>query len=125
MTDPTPTLTEIAADIRKHAPGALPESLHTGPAGPGFFSESTTGREKLRLLPDDIARHVLGFAMVMDLEDPQRDKTEAVWFVYGPSGKVTNGGEPIHEARGFYDSDHSGDPLLSLYAAWKWARGIE
>jgi hypothetical protein len=120
MPDPTPTLTEIAAEIRKHAPGAMPESLHTGPAGPGFFSESTTGREKLRLLPDYIARHVLIAAMVMDM-GVQREwsidgEAEYWWHAYSPA---------LDDGKDFPDSDHGNDPLLSLYAAWRWARGIE
>jgi hypothetical protein len=107
---PDPTLTEIAAEIRKHAPGLLPTSIEVGDKRLWTFCAAETDMSVL--LPDDIARHVLGFAMVMD-RSPERD--DLGWMVMNQRGQTF----------GFADRDHGGDPLLSLYAAWRWARGIE
>jgi hypothetical protein len=113
MPDPTPSLTEIAATVRKHAPGAVPESIDIGDKRLWTFCAAETDMSVL--LPDDIARHVLGFAMVMDCR--------AVRLL------CPGGWDAMNETEGTWrtllDEDHSGDPLLSLYAAWRWARGIE
>ena len=107
----TTTLTTIAATIRKHSPGAMTESLHTGPAGLGYFqfSSSHDGREKLRILPDDIAEAVLRDAMVRD--GLLLRATQAWWVVIDGS------------AHWFQDSDHGGS-LGACWRAWRFAKGI-
>jgi hypothetical protein len=112
MPDPTPTLTEIAAEIRKHAPGAMT---------PGLTIEDHYGIPTLHsfgvYLHGDIARHVLGFAMVMGGGISRFEE---------PHGWTAQIEEPESvTAEHFLDSDHGNDPLLSLYAAWRWARGIQ
>jgi hypothetical protein len=112
---PDPTLTEIAAEIRKHAPGALPTSIYDG--GKHLWTRCATNPESFALLPDDTARHVLIAAMVVGGGISRFEE---------PHGWTAQIEEPLSvTAEHFLDSDHGGDPLLSLYAAWRWARGIE
>ncbi len=104
MPDPTPTLTEIAATVREHSPGALPPHFRERPDY-GFIQHSVLHCK----IDDDIARHVLIAAMVMDAEI---DRPGTRWESFNPDGKsktFPDGREPS---------------LLSCYAAWKWARGI-
>jgi hypothetical protein len=116
---PDPTLTEIAADIRKHAPGLLPTSIYDG--GKHLWTRCATNPESFALLPDDTARHVLGFAMVMDQGIGRLPKSDYDgWIV-----DTTLSDSVERTAKMFLDSDHGNDPLLSLYDAWRWARGIE
>lgn len=110
-------LVDIAATIRKHSPGVLPESLHTGPAGLGYFQFSSAhdGREKLRLLPNDIAGAVLRDAMTADIAP------HAVLIRTADAYRL----DVLHGNREgwFHDSDHGGS-LGACYAAWCFAKGI-
>ena len=113
----TTTLTTIAATIRKHSPGAMTESLHTGPAGLGYFqfSSSHDGREKLRILPDDIAEAVLRDAMTSDVAPHAiLIRTSDAYRLDAMDGK---------RERWFHDSDHGGS-LGACWRAWRFAKGI-
>jgi hypothetical protein len=116
---PDPTLTEIAAEIRKHAPGALPTSIYDG--GKHLWTRCATNPESFALLPDDTASHVLGFAMVMDCRADRFAPCDEGWIVHRRIINIPS--DSTHESQPFFDPDHGGDPLLSLYAAWRWARG--
>lgn len=110
----TPTLVDIAAAIRRNSPGVLPESLSFDGQRFGIGGVDHTGTiPTLAEMPDDIARSVLGFAMVMDCcahRDWCADGSDIWWYV--DQGEM------------FRDEDHSNDPLLSLYAAWLWGKGL-
>ncbi len=118
MSDPTTTIVSIAASLRRHSPGALPV---LGEEDGRLCMIESSGRGEYASnwhvpLPDDIARHVLIAAMVLDI-NPKRLLADGwVVGVAGPTGTLTH-----HEAM---DRDHNNDQLLSLYFAWKFAKGI-
>ncbi len=120
MPDPTPTLTDIAASLRRHSPGALPV---LGDEDGRLCMIESSGRGEYAAnwhvpLPDDIARHVLIAAMVMDCgaqRDWLQDKSTRWWYVTRKDGV---------EEKSFEDKDHNNDPLLSLYGAWLWEKGL-
>lgn len=93
----TTTLTDIAADIRRVSPGALPESLH-------IRSELRVDVGVLMPIPDDIAEAVLIKAMVMDAH-------LARWSRHGWNGW-------IGEQESFSDHHHGGS-LGACYQAWR------
>lgn len=110
----TPTLVDIAAAIRRHSPGAVPESIKID----SRIRLRTCGTIMASEEIDDIARHVLIAAMVMEMDaarDTRARHSGATWRVRCPKTGVY---------RVEHDKDHNNDPLLSLYAAWRWARGI-
>jgi len=106
-----PTLTTIAAAIRRHSPGAVPESIR-------LLNGTTLVRDNAwgghTVVHDDIARHVIGFAMVLDCY-PERYDGRKGWLVNRPDDSP---------GEFFNDFDHNNDPLLSLFSAWKFAKGI-
>ena len=113
---PDPALAEIAAVIRKHAPGALPGSLTewNGSLHSKLPSTDIDGKPRYyhHPIPDDIAAAVLRDAMVRNGEMAYEYHS---WVAHNGQGGW----------RQFSDSDHGNSSLLSCYAAWKWARGIE
>ncbi len=112
------TPADIAADIRRVSPGALPESFqfdHLGrpcsltPIEDVHDSGDTDWGGSTHIynpVTDDIAEAVLGWAMV---EDQHLTRGDGYWCIKGE--------------RGFHDADHGGS-LGAAYAAWRWARGI-
>lgn len=112
MPDPTPNLVDITASLRRHSPGAVPKSFETDTNGSlqccGFCDSAP-----FQPMPDDIARHILGFAMVLDC-NAVRDTNG--WGTHVPERDWCD--------RIFADADHNNDQLLSLYFAWKFAKGI-
>lgn len=118
MPDPTPSLVDIAAAIRRNSPGAVPESIAFDGHRFGIGGVDHTGTiPTLAEIPDDIASHVLGFAMVIALPFLVRDERNGAmcWGIDDPKDGVRTW---------FADSDHNNDPLLSLFSAWKFAKGI-
>lgn len=97
----------IAAKLRQHSPGCLPESLHIlGPDDqPARMFVELEDKAWIRL-PDDIAEAVLRDAMVMSVKLARGD---SCWY--------TTPGD------WFADSDHGGS-LGACYAAWCWVKGI-
>jgi len=95
------TPSEVAAAIRQHSPGALPESVtiedHYGIPAVHAYGV---------YLRSDIAEAVLIAAMV-------QDACLARW----------PGGDWVGNQKAFNDADHGGS-LGAAYAAWRWARGI-
>lgn len=69
---------------------------------------------------DDIARHVLGFAMVIDCKAHRHD---GAWVIVRE--EPFEGGRRRFSQDAFKDSDFGGDPLLSLHAAWRKGKGID
>lgn len=109
-----PTLTTIAAAIRRHSPGAVPDSIR-------LLNGTTLVRDNAwgghTVVHDDIARHVLIAAMTLALPFLVRDERNGAmcWGIDDPKDGVRTW---------FADSDHNNDPLLSLYSAWKCVKGI-
>lgn len=111
------TPTAIAAKLRQHSPGCLPESIDSlGPLSieiPDKSPLASPGDTFTHFLPDDVAEAVLIAAMVMDCRavrlscpagwDSQEHVT-ATWST-------------------FFDRDHGG-PLGACHAAWLYAKGI-
>lgn len=121
---PDPKLTDIAAALRRASPGRVPERIEVLDKGMPLY---VVAGGKYIPLPDDIARHVIGFAMVMDYFDGysiSRCPNLSGWEVRLDFDEMADGGI-AWEWDGFADEDHSNDPLLSLYAAWKFAKGIQ
>lgn len=113
----TPTLVDIAAAIRRHSPGAVPESVVEGVSKLRWVQHRCieadgTKSSIVHTLPDDIARHVLIAAMLMDTRPSIR-----CWgfIVDRCDGKMIP----------FRYEEHDHDPLLTLYAAWKFTKGID
>lgn len=113
------TPADIAADIRKHSPGALPESLGLqhghlviGTKDEYVFHSST---ERVLIarpwVPDDIAEAVLIAAMVMDGDLHRRNRA---WY----------SNEPGENAEGEFADEDCGGPLGACHAAWRWSKGI-
>ena len=104
-------LADIAAEIRKHSPGALPESLDDGKYDPVRL----TMRYGVPL-PDDIAETALRDAMTADIAPHAiLIRTADAYRLDMRDGK---------RERWFHDSDHGGT-LGACHAAWKFARGIK
>ena len=108
-------LVDIAATIRKHSPGVLPESVVIV-AGTILAMRHTPVREtsggisySVVMFPDDIAEAVLRDAMVRD--GLLLRATQAWWVVIDGS------------AHWFQDSDHGGS-LGACWRAWRFAKGI-
>jgi hypothetical protein len=112
-------MTVVAADIRKHSPGALPESLGLqhghlviGTKDEYVFHSST---ERVLIarpwVPDDIAEAVLIAAMVMDAKMERWLDNE--WAAY----------RSLDDYQSFADADYGG-PLGACYKAWLWGRGL-
>ena len=125
------SLTDIAADIRKHSPGVLPESFHVDHLGRLCFIEVAIVVEDpdyashwYTPLPEYAVEAVLRDAMIHDpsVTDIVRNNETMVvnglgYTTYGPPD-----GDP-QESEEFLDDDHGGS-LGACYAAWKWAKGI-
>ena len=105
----TPSLVDIAAAIRRHSPGAVPSGFHAD--NEHIWISAKQNQNCSMTPPDDIARHVLIAAMLMDTRPSIR-----CWgfIVDRCDGKMIP----------FRDEEHDHDPLLSLYAAWKFSKGI-
>lgn len=109
----THTLTDIAADIRKHSPGVLPESLYIEVgATERIWAKSSKGTFPL---PDDIAEAVLRDAMTDDIAP------HAVLIRTADAYRLDmlDG----NRERWFHDSEHGGR-TQALHAAWRKARGL-
>jgi hypothetical protein len=123
---PDPTLTEIAADIRKHAPDAITDSVFTLCGDVELVTVATKSGTFRMLDREKVARACLIAAMVMGGRAGSRSITRQYavneWEV---SCKQPYLDSTRAETKSFKDSDHGGDPLLSLYTAWRWARGIQ
>ena len=113
-----PTLTDIAADIRKHSPGALPKSFDTSLPPPldGRCWIVDANLNTIPECPDDIAEAVLIAAMVVD---GRVSRTPS----YNPDGWVSYRMFARDSVRIFNDSDHGG-PLGACHAAWRWVKGL-
>lgn len=112
-----PTITDIAAAIRKHSPGVLPEKIdYLGSRYPLCMIDT---KGEFVPLPDDIARHVLGFAMVLDGKIHRHD---GAWVVV--SEEPFEGGRRWFSQLAFRDADHGGDALVALLRAWEHSRGL-
>lgn len=107
-----PTLTEIAADLRKHAPDAITDSVFTLCGDVELVTVATKSGTFRMLDREKVARACLIAAMVMDI---MIDKFPSGWRPHRAE-KVKNF---------FATEDFGGDDLITLWAAWKWARGIK
>lgn len=108
------TPTAIAAKLRQHSPGCLPESIAFDNGRFGIGGVDHTGTTPtLSELPDDVAEAVLIGAMVMDAR-LERGATGCHWLAYP--------GPDTHQM--FSDPDHGGS-LGACYAAWCWAKGLD
>jgi len=113
------TLSEIAAAIRRVSPGAVPKQFHERN---GVMCVSYPGHESgLAPLPDDIARHVLMAAMVLDAKADRFAPCDDGWIVHRRRTDVPS--DTTHESKAFFDVDHGGS-LGACYAAWRFAKGI-
>lgn len=119
-----PTLTYyIAAAIRKHSPGALPEAIGRENGCLTLTGKQTDGLDVDSIatlwLPDDITRHVLIAAMLCGGQI-YRD-------VFGDSHCWTawQSHDRSHLVSFDDKKDGNNDPLLSLFAAWKFSKGIK
>ena len=105
-------LVDIAATIRKHSPGALPESFreHCGRLCGCFPCREPSGITSAVYspLPDDIAEAVLIAAMV---QDANLHRMPTSWLDARVGGSHC------------FDSAHGGS-LGACYRAWCWAKGI-
>lgn len=118
------THAEVAADIRKHSPGALPGSFrfdhHGRPCSVTsiedcYDSGDTDWGDITHIynpVADDIAESVLRDTMVRDAEMARE---------YGAYYSFNQAQVTKH--RGFHDSDYGGS-LQACHAAWRFARGI-
>ena len=114
-------LVDIAATIRKHSPGVLPESVVIV-AGTILAMRHTPVREtsggisySVVMFPDDIAEAVLRDAMTSDVAPHAiLIRTSDAYRLDAMDGK---------RERWFHDSDHGGS-LGACYAAWRWSKGI-
>ena len=109
-------LVDIAATIRKHSPGVLPESMSFDGFRFGVGGVDHTGTiPTLAELPDDIAEAVLRDAMTSDVAPHAiLIRTSDAYRLDAMDGK---------RERWFHDSDHGGS-LGACYAAWRWSKGI-
>lgn len=119
----TPTLTDIAAAIRRHSPKALPV---LGEEDGRLCMIESSGRGEYAAnwhvpLPDDIARHVLMAAMVLDAKADRFAPCDDGWIVHRRRTDVPS--DTTHESKAFFDVDHGGS-LGACYAAWRFAKGI-
>ncbi len=105
------TLADIAAALREHSPGVLPESLtiEDNCGAPGLYAHGV-------YLHDDIAAAVLIAVMVQDCYIIHRDKCDSAWRSWIASNNPLSG-------RMFRDSDHGGS-LGACYQAWRWSKGL-
>lgn len=100
----TPTLSQIAADVRRLAPEHLSETAVT-------CCKDTLGHTR-----DELARLALIGAMSLACKASRLAPCDDGWVV------------PMDEANADkdicrYDVDHGNDPMLSLHAAFLWAKG--
>lgn len=100
-------LADIAAALREHSPGALPESLtiEDSCGAPGLYAHGV-------YLHDDIAAAVLIACMVTD---GHLRRGNSCWCNHD----MTTGDECNFEE----DSDHGGS-LGACYQAWRWSKGL-
>lgn len=103
------TLSQIAADVRRLAADQYP----TGLAAIECVDGGVPADAKT-----NVARLALIGAMVLACRPERIDERRAggsypYWSVYNGNGT----------RRQFIDTDHANDPLLSLHAAFLWAKG--
>jgi hypothetical protein len=96
----------------------LPPQLRIGPAGLGFWNLTEQNKDKLRILPDSLAKCILGYAMLVDgkIRRGRGNLVTGDWW------------DCFSSDLGMYslaDEHHGGDSFASLYAAWKSTRGID
>lgn len=102
-------LADIAAALREHSPGVLPESLdYLG----SKYPLCVVLKGKLTPIPDDIAAAVLIACMVTD---GHLRRGNSCWCNHD----MTTGDECNFEE----DSDHGGS-LGACYQAWRWSKGL-
>lgn len=116
------TPTAIAAKLRQHSPGCLPESIDSlGPLSieiPDKSPLASPGDTFTHFLPDDIAEAVLRDAMAMDATGFMRRE------MFGtPAWEASQLGAPDKPPRIFHDADHGGS-LGACYAAWLFSKGL-
>lgn len=110
-------LADIAAALREHSPGVLPESLtiEDSCGAPGLYAHGV-------YLHDDIAAAVLIACMVQD-GGLDRDVTSE-WSSFGlRPGAYDDDCCCGYERRAFRDSGHGGS-LGACYQAWRWSKGL-
>lgn len=113
------TITDIAAAIRKHSPGVLPESFreHCGRLCGCIPCREPSGITSAvySVLPDDIAEAVLRDAMTADIAPHVvLIRTADAYRLDMLDG---------NREKWFHDSEHGGR-TQALHAAWRKARGL-
>lgn len=116
---PVESLTDIAQQISRHSPDALPPSLRIEDGRICFIAHGKPDNGATDLvanwytpLPDDIAEAVLIAVMVLDAR-LERGSTGCHWLAYTDPDTYQM----------FSDPDYGGS-IWSCHAAWKWAKGI-
>lgn len=103
-------LADIAAALREHSPGALPESLtiEDNCGAPGLYAHGV-------YLHDDIAAAVLRDAMTQSIApNAVLIRTEDAYRLDTLDG---------NREKWFHDSDHGGS-LGACFQAWRWSKGL-